>query len=53
MSYAARLFRSYTSLRGSISLEYALFVSAAACAAAIALPIFFSHFGGYIEGFHD
>ncbi|MFN8390265.1 MAG: cellulose synthase operon protein YhjQ/BcsQ [Bdellovibrionota bacterium] len=38
---------------GSFTFEYALFVSCAAAAAALSLPIFLRHFGGYLAGFHE
>jgi hypothetical protein len=40
-------------VKGSFTLEYALFVGAAIAIAAIALPTLFAYLGGYLEGFHD
>ena len=39
--------------KGSMTFEYALFVTAATIFAVITLPIFFRQFGGYLGGFHE
>lgn len=40
-------------VKGSFTLEYALFIGAAIAIAAVALPSLFAYLGGYLEGFHD
>lgn len=40
-------------IRGTFTLEYALFAGAAALAAALTVPIFLRRIGGYLSGFTE